>query len=145
VKIDGEYFDEAFFSHKEDVDLSWRARILGWRCVYAPMAVAYHRRTFRPHTGTRQHIDAETKMHAVKNRYLLLLKNEAPAGLLRDWLHIGLYDLKILTYVLLFERSSLRALPRLRLTWARAMHWRREIHRRAKVAPAQQAAWFRGL
>ena len=44
IRIDGQYFDESFFIHKEDVDLAWRARLLGWRCWYTPEAVAVHQR-----------------------------------------------------------------------------------------------------
>ena len=36
-------FDESFFMYCEDVDLAWRAQIAGWRCIYAPQAVIYHR------------------------------------------------------------------------------------------------------
>jgi GT2 family glycosyltransferase len=35
--------DEAFFFSCEDVDLAWRAQLAGWRCVYAPLAVVYHK------------------------------------------------------------------------------------------------------
>ncbi|MFP3897445.1 MAG: glycosyltransferase family 2 protein [Anaerolineales bacterium] len=35
-------FEEAFFMYCEDVDLSWRAQIAGWKCVYVPQAVLYH-------------------------------------------------------------------------------------------------------
>ncbi len=35
--------DEAFFYSCEDVDLAWRAQLAGWRCVYAPRAVVYHK------------------------------------------------------------------------------------------------------
>ena len=34
--------DERFFMYCEDVDLSWRAQLAGYRCVYAPKAVVYH-------------------------------------------------------------------------------------------------------
>jgi GT2 family glycosyltransferase len=37
------YFDEAFFAYMEDVDISYRARIQGYRCVYCPQAIVYHR------------------------------------------------------------------------------------------------------
>jgi GT2 family glycosyltransferase len=36
-------FDESFFMYCEDVDLAWRAQVAGWRCIYAPRAVIYHR------------------------------------------------------------------------------------------------------
>ncbi|MEO8083334.1 MAG: glycosyltransferase family 2 protein [Ardenticatenales bacterium] len=32
-----------FGSYFEDVDLAWRARLRGWRCVFAPGAVVYHK------------------------------------------------------------------------------------------------------
>ena len=36
-------FDADFGSYCEDVDLSWRAQLAGYRCVYAPRSVLYHR------------------------------------------------------------------------------------------------------
>jgi len=35
-------FDEDFFAFLEDADLAWRARLAGWRCLYAPAARSYH-------------------------------------------------------------------------------------------------------
>jgi GT2 family glycosyltransferase len=35
-------FEERFFNYLEDVDLAWRARLRGWRCVLAPGAQARH-------------------------------------------------------------------------------------------------------
>lgn len=35
-------FDEDFFLYMEDVDLAFRGRLLGWRCVYTPRAQVYH-------------------------------------------------------------------------------------------------------
>jgi GT2 family glycosyltransferase len=35
--------DEDFFYSCEDMDLAWRAQLRGWRCVYAPRAVIYHK------------------------------------------------------------------------------------------------------
>jgi GT2 family glycosyltransferase len=36
------YFDENFFAYMEDVDISYRARIYGFKCMYCPDAVVYH-------------------------------------------------------------------------------------------------------
>ncbi len=36
-------FDEEFFAFCEDVDLAWRAQLAGWKCVYVPQAVVYHK------------------------------------------------------------------------------------------------------
>jgi len=36
-------FDASFKSYCEDVDLSWRAQLAGYRCVYSPHSVLYHK------------------------------------------------------------------------------------------------------
>ncbi len=36
-------FDDDFFFSCEDVDLSWRAQLASWKCVFAPHAVVYHK------------------------------------------------------------------------------------------------------
>ena len=35
--------DEDFFFSCEDVDLAWRAQLAGWKAIYAPEAVVYHK------------------------------------------------------------------------------------------------------
>lgn len=35
-------FDEDFFAYAEDVDLSFRAQLAGYQCLYVPEAVVYH-------------------------------------------------------------------------------------------------------
>jgi GT2 family glycosyltransferase len=42
IALDGQYFDERFFTWYEDIDLDWRGRRSGWDCLYLPQAVAYH-------------------------------------------------------------------------------------------------------
>lgn len=141
IKINGLYFDESFFAHKEDVDLAWRARLFGWGCWYQPLAVAYHQRSFKP--GKREEVALNTRADAVKNRYLLLIKNETAAGWRRDWLQILWYDLKILGYICLFERSSLKAFYFLWHDWSRARADHQEITRRTRAQSADILAWFK--
>jgi hypothetical protein len=38
-----EFFDDNFFLNDEDTDLNFRAQLFGWRCVYVPTAVVYHK------------------------------------------------------------------------------------------------------
>lgn len=140
IRIEEQYFDEGFFAHKEDVDLAWRSQLLGWRSVYAPDAVAYHVRGFRP--GKRQKMAAEIKRHAVKNRYLMLIKNELPETLWRDWPRILFYDLRILIYILLFERNSVLALWDFLRLAPRALRWRKEIMRRRRASPSYMESLF---
>lgn len=36
-------FDETFFVYYEDIDLSFRAQLAGWKVYYTPLAIAYHK------------------------------------------------------------------------------------------------------
>lgn len=137
----GEYFDQQHFIYMEDVDLAWRARLFGWECWYEPRALAVHRRTFKP--GDRRFIPKDIRRMAVKNRYLTILKNENRECWRRDCPRILVYDLMIWTYLLLCEQRSLGAIPMLHRQWSRALAWRKEILRRAKVAPSEQRKWFK--
>ena len=37
------FFDEDFFMYMEDVDLAFRARLSGWKCIYVPTAQIVHK------------------------------------------------------------------------------------------------------
>ncbi len=37
------FFDEELFMYCEDVDLNWRAQLAGYRCIFVPQAVVYHK------------------------------------------------------------------------------------------------------
>ena len=37
------FFDERFFALGEDLDLSFRARLAGYKCLYVPGAIVYHK------------------------------------------------------------------------------------------------------
>jgi len=60
-------FDETFFLYLEDTDLSLRARLAGYTCLYVPEAVVYHDYTNR--------FPASKMFYLERNRWLLLLKN----------------------------------------------------------------------
>ena len=137
IKIDNEYFDEDFFAHKEDLDLSWRSQLYGWKCRYVPTAAAVHDRSFRPGSpGSRAKMSDEVKLHAVKNRYLAMVKNDMPSLFLADLPFILWYDLKILGYLLLRERSSLAAIPMFLRLLPSALRKRRIIRAHTRVTPA---------
>jgi GT2 family glycosyltransferase len=142
IKLDDEYFDEDFFAHKEDLDLSWRAQLYGWKCKYVPTAVAYHDRKFKPEA--RKQMSSVIKLHAVKNRYLAILKNESPMLFLRHLPYILWYDLKILGYLVLFERSSLWGILKFFRDLFRTLQKRKWIMERKQVSNRYMLQWFIG-
>jgi len=66
-------FDADFVSYCEDVDLSWRAQLAGYRCVYVPRSVLYHRVSATGRGPLRS-------FHVARNTIWTLIKN-MPSGL----------------------------------------------------------------
>ncbi len=69
-------FDETFFAYYEDVDVSFRAQLAGYKVVYAPKAIAYHKQG-----ATSSKMPGFAVYQTFKNLPLLYLKN-VPRGLL---------------------------------------------------------------
>ena len=89
--------DEDFFYSCEDVDLAWRAQLAGWRCVYAPHAVVYHKLSATGGGTTASFYDGRN--------FIYLLVKDYPGDLWRvHW------------------RAILRA--QLRVTWEALRAWR---------------------
>ncbi len=110
VSIDGNYFDEIFFAHKEDWDVSWRAHNLGWKTFFEPLCVAIHPRHFKPNsTSYRKKISKDITFHAVKNQLILLVKNVLIPKDIFQLPIIITRQLLIFIYILVLERQSLSA------------------------------------
>jgi GT2 family glycosyltransferase len=142
IQFDQEFFDEDFFAGKEDLDISWRAQLCGWRCLYVPSAVGWHVRTFTS-SDRRSTISEALKINSIRNRYLLMIKNDLFPHFVRHLPHIAVYDLKILGYVLLHERSSLKGYAQALRLFPRAMKKRKTIMGRKKVNGDYIFQWFR--
>jgi GT2 family glycosyltransferase len=71
-------FDEDFFAYYEDVDISFRAQLAGWKVRYVPEAVAYHQIG-----ATSGKIKGFTTYQTTKNLPWLLWKNAPLSVLLR--------------------------------------------------------------
>jgi len=63
-------FDEDFFAYYEDVDLSFRTQLAGWKVRYEPTAIVRHRIG-----ATSEKIKGFTTYQTMKNQPLLLMKN----------------------------------------------------------------------
>lgn len=124
-------FDEAFFAYREDADLAWRAELFGWRCLYVPESVGYHKRVVVPEK--RSELPAELNRLGVRNRFLLQLNNFSFALGLRC-LFEGLLvrNLLVVAGVLIRERSSLSALSEVLGLRRRARARRRSVFEKAE-------------
>lgn len=142
-------FDERFFCYMEDVDLGFRLRLLGYRCLYAPTAVVHH--VGSGSTGVRS---AFATYHGHRNLVWTYVKN-MPGPWFWWYLpaHLALNGLSLIgltlrgqgRIALRAKRDALRALPQV---------WRQrqqvQSQRRAKNSAIRQAmtptgvalAWF---
>lgn len=63
-------FDPVFFAYGDDADLGMRARLLGYKAVYLPFCIAYHK-----HSSTAGRFSPTKVMLVERNRLFLLFKN----------------------------------------------------------------------
>lgn len=141
---DGEYFDETFFAYYEDADLAWRAHLRGWEAVYAPRAVANHARGWGDTQRKRGHAakNPTGPRLALRNRYLMTLKNDEPHYLLADLPRILAAEAPRLLYAALTQPSILLGLADLHRAWPAARAKRRQIQARRTADPGAVRQWF---
>jgi GT2 family glycosyltransferase len=140
VSIDSQFFDEDFFAYREDADLAWRCRLMGWNSIYVPSAVALHRRRVTPER--RSQLPSIINYHSVKNRFLLRLNNMTASLYTRDFLHITLRDLSVVGYVLLREWKSIGALTYVVRNFPRLWRKRQAIQTRKRISGPELDRWF---
>ncbi len=149
INLEGEFFDADFFSYCEDVDMAWRAQLLGWRALFTPLARAHHvgsgslrgqlRFVAKP---------AWFQRHVIKNRYLTLIKNAParrvflllPALILADlliWFYLIVKSPRRVLLLMQAYGQVLRLLPS-------AMRKRKTIQGRRTVAESHIRQFFRG-
>lgn len=150
VQIDGQMFDETYFSYKEDVDLAWRLALAGWESAMVPNAVAYHDRTAagpmqlndKAAADNRKKKSGFVNYHSYKNHLFTLIKNEQTSNYLRDWLWIEWYEWKKFIYLLLFEFRTWRALGEVIRKLPEMMRKRKIIRLRRRVQPRDLRHWW---
>ena len=123
-------FDEEFFAYFEDVDISFRAQLAGWKVRYEPGAVVYH------HVGaTSSKLGNFARYHTYKNFVMLYSKN-MPAKLFFKYLpallvtSLGLLARGVLRgHLWTYIRGTCAGLKRLPGTFKK----RRSVQRSRKV------------
>lgn len=120
-------FDEDFFAYLEDVDLAWRARRAGWRCLYAPAAQVLH-----CHSATGVEGSSFKSFHLGRNKVWLIVKNYPFRQL---WMYapfVVLYDWAAVIYAMALRRG----VDALQGRWAGLTGWGKMWRKRAALAPA---------
>jgi len=150
TKIEDEYFDADFFAYKEDIDLSWRMRWAGWKCMYQPKAVAYHDRSAGEGTAknflqiiqARRGISQFAKSHSFANQRLMQVKNETPYLFLKHFHKIFVKELFAWPYVLLFEKYGAKSALEFFRLLPRAIKKRKIVMAKKRINDLTMEKWF---
>jgi len=140
IAIFDEFFDPDFFVYREDADVAWRAQLMGWKCLYTPLARGYHVRAVLP--GNRRALPKAINMHSVKNRFLMRIKNMTPEIYKKHWFAITVRDLVVVAACILHEHASLKAFGYVIKNFRRVWQKRIEIMKRRRVTAEYMANWF---
>ena len=142
--------DESFFMYYEDTDLSWRARLRGWKVLYVPDSVVWH-----VHCGTSKEWSAPFFYYTERNRLAMLGKNGTVTQAVKAWLayvggvtraavHLPLSWLRGRDSSFLRARvvSGIRVLLSLLASGPRLFSQRLRTQSRRRVAHHEIARWF---
>lgn len=116
-----EYYDEDFIAYKEDIDLSWRLQLAGYRCRYVPEAILYHGRTVGrswPNQVVRFIVNRRRQSRLVrkmafKNHYLMMVKCEIAQHFWSQFAFIFIRESLLLVYTMIFEPFQFATLTEL--------------------------------
>jgi len=150
VKIGDEYLDEDFFMYKEDVDISWRLRLYGWKCYYLSGAIAYHGRgtgvlkrfSHLEVARNRSKLSKFQKYYSYKNQRLMQVKNEFFSGFVRDLFPIVWKEVLVTGYIVFREPHLIKAWLHLIKQLPAALKKRQSIMKNAKVNAKEMQRWL---
>ncbi|MBU1625803.1 glycosyltransferase family 2 protein [bacterium] len=143
IEYENQFFDETYEIYYDDLDISWRANLKGWKGYYTPKAMAYHKRG-----GTNKvlpvkfkyfakydfaYLSDQNKMRLLRNRYLTIIKNDSTTNLLRDLPYILVYDIKIWSFIIFFAPKVIIELLRNLKVFSPALKFRKKIQHSKKI------------
>ncbi len=137
------FFDPDFFIVNEDTDLNFRAQLMGWKCVYVPESVVFHKVSM-----TRKLRSQSQVYYKIRNTDFVLIINMPLMLILRFFPHIILGQLFfVVKYALIrgywravfrAKRDTLKMLPDL-------LGKRRKIQKMKSVSNAYLRSIFQNV
>lgn len=141
AKNSREVWDYDFFMYKEDIDVSWRLNLRGWKCVYTPKAIAYHRRgtaVLKRYSNLdvikhRESVPKLARYHSYKNQRLMQIKNEISRDMFKDFFTLFFREILTTGYIFLREPATFKAFFHLLRQLRSALKKRTYIQKNRKV------------
>ncbi len=152
ARIENEFFDPDFFAYWEDLDLSWRMRLMGWNFKYVPEAVVYHERAVGVSKKGYRNIIEFIRHHAKfsknvkrwnwRNHLFAIIKNDFGWSFWRDFPFIFAREFFMAIYITVFETSTWGALPDFFRLLPKMLRKRKIIQACRKITTRDMATWF---
>lgn len=131
------FFREDFFANYEDADLSLRGLVAGWRFVFAPRAVVYHKHN----VSIKKIRDFNFNLRSQKNQLLAYFYNLPLGVILLNLPFIILRDLGVTLAVLIFGRFDLLKVFLL-ARFLLLKDWRHIFQERSKIQKMRRVKSF---
>ncbi|MDH5536514.1 MAG: glycosyltransferase [Betaproteobacteria bacterium] len=134
IAVHGAAFDERLFAYYDDIDVAWRARLRGWRCLYVPDLLALHERGARNSLRgiSGRSTDARAQALTVRNRLLVMLKCEEARALFLAAPKLIAFELARILYLGIRSPGALRGYPSAAREIAATLRARRIVRARGK-------------
>lgn len=150
VRYGDEFFDNDFFSYKEDVDLAYRLRHRNWKSYYLPQVVCYHERTAKSKEKIsslhvikmRKYKSKFINYYSYKNHLFILAKNLSAKNFLRYYFQIKFYEAGKFLFILFFEWQTLSGLKDFFNKFKRMKAKRKFIMKNRLINDMQMRKWF---
>ncbi len=152
VVLNKEYFDPDFFAYWEDLDLSWRLRLAGYRVTYVPTAVVFHRRAVGASPGGYRKLITFVKHHSTfslnvrrwnwRNHLFVIIKNDFGWNFWKSFPRILFREIAMLCYIVIFEPKTLGAVPVFFKLLPKMLKKRKMIQSARKVSSVEMERWF---
>lgn len=146
-----EYLDEDFVWYADEVDLGWRMRLAGWGSWYEPGVVAWHDRQtthalakgYRGFIKLRKTIPAFKRKLDFRNLHLSFIKNDFWGTMALHMPWIVKREIMMFSYILLWERTSLKAYTEIITMLPKMLKKRRIIQKDlTRMKKARMKRWF---
>lgn len=131
-----QWFDKDYFAYNEDIDLWFRCQLRGWRVLFLPTAEGWH--VHSGSVGGKQRLferSDELQFHALKNRYMTILKNYPSPLFILMLPMLLLVEVAVVLYVGFYHPQSLKNLRR---AWAYVFKNRESILRRRRIIQSRR-------
>lgn len=160
AKVFGYFVDPVFklrnvgFNYGDDLDVSWRIRMMGWKQIMAPNVIAWHDRSttssvskggldYLKRVSMRRQIPIMKRRLDWSNVRFTILKNDYTINILRDILYILPREIAVLGYAVIFEPGILKEIPRFFRCLPQILRQRREIMKKTKIKPEEMRHWIK--